>query len=518
MKWDIFKKLVKKEIHDYSSEVDLMDIWKAIEPEVDALNQSRKKKCRGIIWWIALGLLVLVSVGYWYASQQSKGIETEMSVAESNDKSILPSDQNDQLSIQPLPGKASKPLDGLVSKDQENALNASSLLPKEQAERNESLRDQPGSSQQLETTESRNLPGEEKQEDVIVLVEKDVPRNGESAVRSEKAASSKLTGTFQEELTAIQEGKENTESGEEDMKSTSEINGSGNEGLKMAMFLELQTFTPVLATTEPTVAGLFKPLEEKLAQENTPKRNHRNSLFSVGVGVFGGGGLVSKNLFSKEGYDEPLLAIREASESTLEANHFGALITVRHRSGLEVATGIQQTTINERFDYQERTVEELMVEGVQSRLIDINGDTVDIMGAVPLTRTTDYSLEVYNTYRLVEIPILVGYSTELGDWRIGAQAGVFANLSLTTEGQILKDPGVFWDLDTEQDKVFQNSIGLSYQVGFSVRRTLFSDLEISLSPYARFYPSDFTIADYSLAQKYTLVGANVGLTYWFGGR
>ncbi|MEO1262307.1 MAG: hypothetical protein AAFZ15_26105, partial [Bacteroidota bacterium] len=67
MKWPLFKNKIKDELSAHRSEVDVDALWSAIEPQVDALNRTKRKKRRGLIWLLFAGVLLAGSTaGYFF--------------------------------------------------------------------------------------------------------------------------------------------------------------------------------------------------------------------------------------------------------------------------------------------------------------------------------------------------------------------------------------------------------------------------------------------------------------------
>ncbi|MEM6967219.1 MAG: hypothetical protein AAF573_20825, partial [Bacteroidota bacterium] len=156
------------------------------------------------------------------------------------------------------------------------------------------------------------------------------------------------------------------------------------------------------------------------------------------------------------------------------------------------------------------------LSGTKFLRINLSGDTIPIEGMVEQTTTSSFNKRIYNTYSLLDIPILVGYETYIGDkWKIGIEGGVLANLSLQTEGTIPDMELNDINLEDNQDQYFKSNVGLSYQVGLSVSRRFWENVELSIAPTVRWLPTDFSVSQNPIGQKYTMFGMHAGIRYFF---
>ena len=210
-----------------------------------------------------------------------------------------------------------------------------------------------------------------------------------------------------------------------------------------------------------------------------------------------------------------LLQNRLNSETPLENIQVGLLAGVHHHTGFNVMAGLQYTRITERFE-NTVTVESVdSIEGIIKLIVLPNGDTIPERGLIPVVTTTTTRKRYYNRYNLIDVPFLLGYEKQINNLRLGLQAGVFANISLTTEGRIFDEESVLVDIGVEQNNVFKKNVGLSYYFSFSVGYEMASGITLHFAPYLHHYPGRFTSDDYLLTQKYSLLGIKAGVQYKF---
>ena len=179
---------------------------------------------------------------------------------------------------------------------------------------------------------------------------------------------------------------------------------------------------------------------------------------------------------------------------------------------------MQLTSIAERYKNYSTTAETVGdVFGVQYLSYGLGNDPVEIMGWISQTKTTEYKKEIFNTYRMIDIPVLISYNRSFGEkWQVGIQGGIFANLSLKTEGIIPTATLNDYHLDNNDgNEIFNSNVGLSYHLGLNFKRKLSKRWELSFSPAVRYFGNDFANDNYGLSQKYVLLGGNVGLNFRF---
>jgi len=262
----------------------------------------------------------------------------------------------------------------------------------------------------------------------------------------------------------------------------------------------------------PDVSNELDLLKKSPALDFKRRRNRNRSF---GVHLIGGVSLARKQLSSNDSTALTLLPIRRNTETSLETSHFGLMVDMQTKSGWGFATGVERTKINERYDYETTTTTTEFIEGVEFRQIKFNGDTLDIIGTLPVTTTKTETKQFYNSYTMYDIPVIISFYQEANDWYLGVRAGLYVNVAMTAAGRIANDLNSDILIKDVEPKLFKSSVGVSYYLGMSVRKPLFDQLELSISPSVRFYPKDFASAVNPIAQKYVLFGGHIGLGYRF---
>lgn len=470
MKWQSIENKIRKALSGHRSEVDADEIWAAIEPKVDVIN--RRKSRRGFFLWFWLAGLVLAgsALTYFYQNETAvaEKILPETPVAVSKNETY---NRAVELPVQVFQQEANKNTTAEFSgeNDAPSAVVQSSGI---------AARTQPFFNEKTQSLPLQN------QSQTAVTFESNLKNAGQSDFRN-------LNDFRNPDLNTLAEPT-----------AGQIIQTSGLNELP-ELPISLLTLTPAKLPDLKTL-----PLAASLDEAPIMRRN----TFRFSAGVQGSISFVERQL-NADSTQLELFDLRKRSERTLEAIQAGLRLTVRHSSGLGLTSGVNYTQINERFRYNTSVTTVDTTYGIQYYIITINNDTVPYYGDVPLERTTTYKKEYYNKYRMVEIPVLADYRYEGRDFSVGVQAGVFANLSLTTSGRFLAAKDAFEDLsDTD---IFKSNVGLSYYFGLSAGYLINENIELTISPFMRHFPESFTESSYGISQRYNLYGVNVGALYRF---
>ena len=505
MKWKKVEEKIRTELHNTTSEVDAISIWNAIEPEIDALNNSKRKKRRFFFWLLFLGMVISFGGVYWLVSFKNTPSKIISITAQKNQTATnIPNNTstNKQSDVQK---------EQTYSKGQPIEENISPLIPEKEIKA-DFQRDLYKKSANLSKTNN-------------TLIE---PINHPSTKKKTKKNNNHSTNPLierqeitlvDEQTTTIKVGdfEDNTKSTNLGMRRLDSFNKTiaSTQTKKLKPILNLLKL-PTLSFSSLSLQGVLRLGEQELpfAPTQLNKKSIKRNRFSFSLGLQSGASFVNRKLSGKSDIPNYLLQLRNNKEKPLEALHFGLQLSLRHSSGIELNSGLTKTIITERLLHTQSIVDTLFNQGVQDFIATGNGDSTRIIKIVSITQTTTINQKIYNTYRILEVPFFLGYRKEWNNWSMGLQAGVLANISLKTRGKLLTDETTLVDIQSRQNTIFKTNIGLGYHIGLSFQRKLFSNMELSFSSFIRSY-NDITRDDYNISQKYTLFGSNIGLTYRF---
>ena len=167
-------------------------------------------------------------------------------------------------------------------------------------------------------------------------------------------------------------------------------------------------------------------------------------------------------------------------------------------SGLAVRTGLVYSQINEIFEDQ-FLVSELLTN-------PITGDTIGF---------TQYLNDVttFNRYKMVDVPLMIGYEMPMKRSTLNVNAGVFINVKSMQKGTLLDVEGTKRDFTTGAGdyEIFRKNIGVSYFMSLGAAYDLSRSYQFFFEPHLRYYPGSFAKKEYALNQKYVTGGIMIGI-------
>lgn len=559
MNWEKFTNRFRKDARRQEDEVDMDALWAALEPEVDELNRKGKKR-RPFFFWLLFGGVLALGAGWLLLGNDGQDSDTSVlakeeiqatDIVQSNSATenaatttvISPNEKMSDSEISTLSTDENKSKVGentessfnnqLNSKSNTNS-NSNASLNSNQSILNQNT----NSKNQIKDTRLSNqsepaIPPIEKNETVQNSVSKsnttklnsNAANPGFAASQNKQSNSSPTSSSFpQENIESIKQKMEEDILLKEETTEKEAINPKEDIAAKTKtiidegtilknQFSELPSQITMLTLQENSTIQIrdFVPLFSLPAYE---KKYGRPAKFQFFTEMEGGISFASRNLFAKSESANVLLQTRDDYETSLEATHVGFNLGIQHRKGFRFSTGIRQTRITERLDFNENISTVDSVEGVRVLRLNFSGDTIPIMGMIPQTTTTINEMKIYNRYTLLDIPLTVGYDFSINKkWKAGVEAGVLVNLSLKTKGIIFDETLQEINLENTETEIFKSKVGLNYHLGLSVSRTFSKKLDLFIAPSVRIYSQDFAQDSYGLSQKYFLLGGNIGVRY-----
>ncbi len=480
MKWPLFENKIGKELSDHRSAVDVDALWSAIEPDVDRINAARKKKRRGFLWlWFAGLAAVGFGIGFYLLNNENEtqnGQTTERMAQEISTTNTADADRN---ILKTLPENEPVVETGIENKEAtvigkiDNPIaSTNSEAPKKSTKtnfiRNQASAETPGLANVYKETsevlgDKTTLENIQSPHETVLEGQKRIP------IKIDRLATIPMS------LFHV------------------------NTDLSSYLIIDEIENTPLVEQ----VPDLANTLDKRHPASKSP--------FRFSGSIRAGAGFADRRLGMTDSLGTDYLESRESTEKILETVNAGLLINARHQSGFEISTGFNFARMTELFEIQNTVVDNDSIPGIKYYGVNPNNDTIPVFGMVPHMVTVETHKKYYNRHTFFDIPVIVGYHFGNGDWTFGAEAGVFANLSLKTSGRFLAEDGT----DTDIAPIFKSSIGLSYYVGFSAGYKINDKLEVGLSPHVRHFPKSITQTSYTLSQKYTLYSINASARYWF---
>lgn len=479
-------KQISEKLHGYESAVDAEAIWAAVRPP---------RRRRPWLWlFLLFGVLGLAGAGWWQYSQQgdlvvaaATGDSSTSQVqpnttSRANDSKII-SEPVEQISA---PETAHVPISEQQGDNAEQVVQSTAPAPVSNPLANQSIQTDVARSAATNNTAAANATGANK------FTEHITPTNqiDESVVPLEVDSNKGL------ELAANEQSTE---------AKTSTIGSDTNEN-------ELQAFNSIdyrLATLK----GLLSTSPEQLDEEIIPLDRYRPSRR--------GGAPWSVQLDAAYLRMDRKLASdslsswmdsRLATESTLEALSTDLTVGYAFHKNWQLRAGLGYTQINTQFSLNNTVSTVDTVEGLQVLIVNPDNTVDSIFGPIELYETSERNRKVYNSFRQLELPVLLSYESGFGRLSVIAEGGVRIRLRRTWEGMIMARNGEEV-LDLAEQDFYRTNIGFSLQAGLHLGYELSPNLQLRAGGTLRYSLKDFSLEDVAFQERYQLMGLQVGLRY-----
>jgi hypothetical protein len=218
--------------------------------------------------------------------------------------------------------------------------------------------------------------------------------------------------------------------------------------------------------------------------------------------------LAFRNLQSRNPEYEHYLESRNETESYLFAFSGALRLSAVNQSGLAIRSGINYSQISEKFDYfsgSEQIVKYISRFDQQGNVIGT--DTIIEVG-------TRHKV-THNTYRMLDIPFLLGYEVGGNKLKASVNAGAYLNLLFRQRGDFLSPqdmtPVSFDSSNPNAYPVFRQQVGLGWYGSVGLAFQAGQNLQFLVEPHFKLFPRPVTLDQFVLEQRYLTTGIFVGL-------
>lgn len=248
---------------------------------------------------------------------------------------------------------------------------------------------------------------------------------------------------------------------------------------------------------------------------NCYKFSGPGSKYAITADFLGGPGYSPKSYEQNSNEFSVYADARETTENNLYAWSAGARINLHHRSGFKGSLGFLYTQAGDLFDYTDSLATQSTTRidsffAADGTFLYEETSQVLILGTL--------IKKIHNTYKYVDIPLLVGYEMPMGRSTIMLHAGPVLNLTTTREGQIL-DPMLHPRYITEGEPgaidIYKTNLGMSIYLGAGMLFPLTDQLSWLVEPSLLYRLNPVTLNSYPLKEHRHFAGLNVGLRYHF---
>ncbi len=488
MKNKKFDQGLKSELEHYQSSADPNAIWAAIESEVEQINEEvEQKNRRPFVWIFSLLFIGLVTgtllIGKWKTATTEPSVTNLVNQTTHTD---LPN-----ISISNL-------AENKTSTSKATAFSTEKI----ETPKNINLEKNIKASKKINTpiTLVKNKPTTESldvdlsQNLVIKKLNNNSPKKVDDG-HSDFVKPSKATVVLIDQIFSTE------------IKSNANITSKSLQTLSDKIILLDLPFADLSQITPPEIVEILSLAE---------RRRRRTPAWNLGLEIQGGAAFTNRTLSLNNSENQTYLNRRAATESVLETVQLGASVEFQHRSGFSIRTGMQWSRIAEKYQIEETTTVANIENTLVSYSLNMNQDTVNrTYDDIVRTSTITTTREGFNRYRLLDIPLLLGYHLKNENWSVGLETGILTNLSLSTKGYIYDENNELIDLATSQASFYKSSVGIGFYVGVTGRVALTDNTQITISPFYRKNAGSFTLSEGLLAQKYGWLGLNLGMRYGF---
>ena len=209
------------------------------------------------------------------------------------------------------------------------------------------------------------------------------------------------------------------------------------------------------------------------------------------------------------------IADRDSTESSLFAYTIGGRASVAMSNGLALRAGLSYTEIQERFDLnianEKKTIREIDI------ITNGMGDTTRI-DTTTFIQTGTRKIRRFNYLRSFDIPVMLGYSFDIGNVALEFNAGAIFNIHFRSRGTFLSPfmtghIASYTRNDPEYIDAFKTNIGISYYGSAALSIPMNKRFDFLIEPHVRYTPKSITSATYAVDQKHLLSGVALVLRY-----
>ncbi|PHI18830.1 hypothetical protein CEQ90_15880 [Lewinellaceae bacterium SD302] len=237
---------------------------------------------------------------------------------------------------------------------------------------------------------------------------------------------------------------------------------------------------PILS---PRAASVPAPVANVLDQEQESfERSKKNRLE---IDLLAGPAYANQLFTLDDEADRELLNAREISEFPTVSLLAGVRVSYRLGPRWSIRTGLLYTQVRNQFEFEQRS---------------------------PAPSEATILIKSSNQIKMLEVPLLASFTLPGRRFRLALNAGPVINLSTTANGRYLL-PDLMEPVSLEDENIYRNNIGLSYQFSFTAAYDLGMGNSLLVEPTFKNYRSSFTHADYALNERYWLAGLQIGLRH-----
>lgn len=235
--------------------------------------------------------------------------------------------------------------------------------------------------------------------------------------------------------------------------------------------------------------------------------------FALSLDVLGGPGFSTKSFENNGGESSAYADARKSTESYQYGWSIGARLNVHHRSGFTGRIGLNYTQVGDIFDYQDSSATQTTTRIDSFFAADgtfLYTETNQVLISGTLVK------KIHNTYRYLDIPLIVGYELRSGLNAYMINVGPVFNLTTSQEGQILDSmlhPRSITPGEPGAISVYKTNVGVSLYLSAGMLFPLSDRLSALIEPSFLYRLNPVTLNSYTLKEHRHYASLNLGIRY-----
>ena len=205
---------------------------------------------------------------------------------------------------------------------------------------------------------------------------------------------------------------------------------------------------------------------------------------------------------------------KDSTEKMLLSFSAGLRVSKNLTNNLLLKTGFHYSQWNERFDYKNENERRIVTVITIRTVIRGPGDTLLVRDTSQVETVGTRVKRTYNTYRNIDIPVILSWELRKPDFTIGIQGGLLFNVKSAYRGDML-DTTMVPMSQTPRNPASQlrTSWGLGLYAGVSFIKPVSPVLDIFAEPWYRVYLKNVAIPDAPFQQNMQSWGLQLGVRY-----
>lgn len=461
-------KYFKDELKGYSKDVDTNALW-------SALDLDKKRKKRGFfVWSTSLVLVAILVLVYFVFDENNLYQESVQSAKETlvvqNESSELP------------PNLA-------VSTSNRSKGNLENILPLNLIE---------------ETQIHENIVKHSTQKSIDVTQSKSAEFSNRNTTGFDYSNDSDQT------VVSINTGNGRYARLDSESVKIDQTNISMNGSMPLSN-PNIPSELKLINSLEIKFAQPFTIVERSVSEPSLVERDllNNNSNRALRLNIYSGVYNVARTLTTQNMGLEQFLSRKEESESPLELISIG--VQLRYDIGsLYVKAGIEFQSLNNKFEYEQNSVVDTVpTSGIVGVIIDSEGNSFNQVGTVYEENSVTSNWTHYNSHRLFNMPLSIGYEKRISKWSFSIEAQSQLNFHHSYSGKRLDQEGNVTDNSSDVNKSLKLGLGAAVGLRYEYSNTT----SIYLSPSYFSYLDSFAHESQNYSEKYRLFGLQIGLSY-----